>query len=150
MMMSLISKHLKELYFGGNWTGASFPDVMQGIGWESAIKEREGINSIATLVYHMHFYVVALIDGINGATSLPPDKESFKTPTIQSAEDWEDMKQASLDSVSALLLLIKDLPDTKLQEVFVKEEYGNYYRNLQGMIEHTHYHLGQIMMLKKL
>ena len=34
--------------------------------------------------------------------------------------------------------------------VFVKPEYGNYYRNLHGLIEHTHYHLGQVALIKKL
>jgi hypothetical protein len=29
-------------------------------------------------------------------------------------------------------------------------KYGNYYRNLHGIIEHTHYHLGQIVLIKKL
>jgi len=148
--ISFIAKHLKELYFGKNWTGAAFPDVMEGIDWRMATKQREGLNSIATLVCHMHFYVIAIIDGLNNATSLPPDNESFKTPPIDSEEDWIELKQQSLDAVTKLLELLHQLPDSKLPEVFVKEEYGSYYRNIQGMIEHTHYHLGQIMMLKKL
>ena len=30
------------------------------------------------------------------------------------------------------------------------EKYGNYFRNLTGIIEHLHYHLGQIVLIKKL
>lgn len=40
------------------------------------------------------------------------------------------------------------MPEDQLWEPFVKEEYGTYYRCLQGPIEHYHYHLGQIALLK--
>ena len=33
---------------------------------------------------------------------------------------------------------------------FFHEKYGNYYRNLHGVIEHAHYHLGQIALIKKM
>ena len=53
-------------------------------------------------------------------------------------------------NVEKVTLLIKQLPDEKLQEDFVDKKYGSYYRNIHGIIEHTHYHLGQIGMLKKI
>lgn len=45
---------------------------------------------------------------------------------------------------------IEQLPESKLWEDFSDKKYGNYYRNLHGIIEHTHYHLGQIVLIKKL
>ena len=45
---------------------------------------------------------------------------------------------------------MEKLDEAKLSEVFADPKYGNFYRNLQGIIEHTHYHLGQISLLKKL
>jgi len=42
------------------------------------------------------------------------------------------------------------LPESKLSETFLDEKYGNYYRNIHGIIEHTHYHLAQIVLIKKL
>jgi hypothetical protein len=42
------------------------------------------------------------------------------------------------------------LPESKLAETFSDEKYGNYYRNIHGIIEHTHYHLGQIVLIKKI
>ena len=41
------------------------------------------------------------------------------------------------------------MPEEKLQEVFTNEEYGTYYRNIDAMIEHAYYHLGQIELVKK-
>jgi len=42
------------------------------------------------------------------------------------------------------------MPDEKLAEGFVDEKYGNYFRNIHAMIEHSYYHLGQIVILKKI
>jgi hypothetical protein len=42
------------------------------------------------------------------------------------------------------------MPEGKLNEVFVDEKYGTYQRNIGGMIEHSYYHLGQIVLLKKI
>ncbi len=46
--------------------------------------------------------------------------------------------------------LIEQLPEDKLWENFSDKKYGIYYRNLHGIIEHIHYHLGQIVLIKKI
>jgi len=45
--------------------------------------------------------------------------------------------------------LIEQVPDEQYTAFFDQEKYGSYYRNLQGIVEHHHYHLGQIVLLKK-
>jgi len=50
----------------------------------------------------------------------------------------------------AFAALIESMTEAQCWEVFSEMKYGNYYRNLHGIIEHTHYHLGQIVILKKL
>jgi len=47
-------------------------------------------------------------------------------------------------------VLIEQLPESQLWVTFSQEKYGNYYRNLHGIIEHIHYHLGQIVLIKKI
>jgi len=46
--------------------------------------------------------------------------------------------------------LIEKLPEDSLGDVFVDPKYGTYYSNLHGIIEHVHYHLGQIVLIKKI
>lgn len=46
--------------------------------------------------------------------------------------------------------LIEQMPEPKLWETFTDEKYGIYYKNLTGIIEHCHYHLGQIVLIKKI
>lgn len=49
-----------------------------------------------------------------------------------------------------LFYTLETLDEAKLFEDFADPKYGNYYRNLLGIIERTHYHLGQIVLIKKL
>ncbi len=42
------------------------------------------------------------------------------------------------------------MTNEKLFENFVDEKYGNYYRNIDGIIDHSYYHFGQISLIKKL
>lgn len=78
------------------------------------------------------------------------DKFSFDCPSINSSEDWDNLVKKSLTEAELFAQEIEQLDELKLYEVFSEEKYGNYFRNLFGIIEHTHYHLGQIALIKKL
>ena len=60
------------------------------------------------------------------------------------------MKSQYWEEARHFVELINQLPDDKLWDIFGHEKYGNYFSNLIGVIEHTHYHLGQIALVKKL
>ena len=78
------------------------------------------------------------------------DKYSFDHPPIQSQENWEKLLDKTWSDAENFASLIEQLPESKLSETFLDEKYGNYYRNIHGIIEHTHYHLAQIVLIKKL
>jgi hypothetical protein len=41
--------------------------------------------------------------------------------------------------------------DTEIfDQPFFDEKYGSYLRNIEGIIEHCYYHLGQIVLIKKI
>jgi hypothetical protein len=46
--------------------------------------------------------------------------------------------------------LLEAMPDAQLMEPFTDARYGNWIRNILGITEHLHYHLGQIVLLRKL
>jgi hypothetical protein len=37
-----------------------------------------------------------------------------------------------------------------LDAVFVDAKYGDYARNIEGVIEHSYYHLGQVVLVRKM
>ena len=102
------------------------------------------------LVYHINYYVSAVIKVLQGESLNASDKYSFDLPPIQSSEDWKKLLNKAWNDADNFANLVEQLPDDKLWETFVNEKYGNYYRNIHGVIEHCHYHLGQMVLIKKL
>jgi hypothetical protein len=41
------------------------------------------------------------------------------------------------------------MDDSLLDQPFVEEKYGSYWRNIEGVIEHSYYHLGQVLLIQK-
>jgi DinB superfamily len=145
-----IAKHLRELYFGDNWTCSDFKTHLKDVTWQQATTQVQDFNTIATLVYHTGYYISRVLKVLQNSPLEAKDTESFIHPPIQSQQDWEQLLQQTWTDVEAFATLIEQLPDDILDKEFVSSKYGSYYRNLNGIIEHSHYHLGQIVIIKKL
>jgi hypothetical protein len=145
-----IAKHLREIYFGGNWTTSNLKDTISDITWQQATQKVYDFNTIATLTFHTTYYIAALLKVLQGGTLDTKDALSFIHPVINSQQDWEQILNKAWADAEATEMLIENMPDIKLHENFTDEKYGNYYRNIHGMIEHMHYHLGQIVLIKKI
>jgi hypothetical protein len=48
------------------------------------------------------------------------------------------------------LALVEAMPEEQLRQPFDRGKYGNWFRNLCGVVEHVHYHLGQIVLIRKM
>lgn len=145
-----LAKHLRDVHFGGNWTCSNLKDVLKDITWQQATTSVHSFNTIATLTCHVSYYVTAQLEVLQGKPLHAKDELSFTHPPIHSQEDWERIQETIWSNAEKLARLIEQLPDVMLQDSFTDEKYGTYFRNLQGNIEHMHYHLGQIVIIKKL
>ena len=145
-----LAKHLREVHFGGNWTWVNLKDTLEGITWQQATTKVHSFNTIVALVYHINYYVGAITRVLKNEPIKASDKYAFDHPPVESEEDWQKMIAKTLKEGEGLAELIEQAPDERLDEIFVDEKYGNQYRNFLGLIEHTHYHLGQIVILRKL
>ena len=145
-----IAKHFREIHFGGNWTSSNPKDNLVAVTWQQARAQVYSFNTIATLVYHMNYYVSTVLKVLQGEPLNAHDKYSFDLPPIRSQEDWENLLDKTWTDAENFASLIEQLPESKLWENLSDEKYGNYYRNIHGIIEHSHYHLGQIVLIKKI
>jgi len=145
-----IAKQLRDVHFGGNWTVSTFNEHLADVTWEQAIAKVASFNTIAALVYHVNYYVEAALMVLQDRPLTAKDADSFDHPPVASREDWENLLSKTRADVEMLAGLIEKLPDSRLSELFVNEKYGTYYRNLTGIVEHAHYHLGQIVLIKKM
>jgi len=145
-----IAKQLRQVYFGGNWTSVNFKQTLSDLDWKQATTQVKSFNTIAALVFHTNYYVDAVMKVLRGEPLKAHDKLSFDQPPIQSREEWANILNKAFTDAENLACLIEQLPEAKLWDVFSEEKYGNYYRNIHGVIEHCHYHLGQMALIKKM
>jgi hypothetical protein len=145
-----IAKHFKDVYFGGNWTSVNLKDILEDVSWDEAITKLHNLNTIAALVFHINYYINPVLKVLQGEALIASDKFSFDLPPITSENDWQKLMTKVFTEAELIVAEIEKLDEAKLFDNFTDPKYGNYYRNLHGIIEHTHYHLGQICLIKKI
>lgn len=146
----LIANNLHQVYFGGNWTASNFKDTLESVTLEMATKKVGDLNTILTLTYHIHYYLKGTMDAFKTGDLTIRDTYSFNHPTLNNEKEWQQFQNNMWKVAKEFIILIEKLNDDILGTFLVEEKYGSYYRNLVGIIEHTHYHLGQIVVIKKM
>ncbi|MEM7161951.1 MAG: DUF1572 domain-containing protein [Bacteroidota bacterium] len=146
---SLLAKHLENVHFGGNWCGVDLRDLLKDVDLQLALKKFRSSHSLAELTFHLNYYIEGLIEVFKGGELSIKDKFSYDIPEIKSEEEWERMKAQSFRNATEFSNLLSHMNEDKMGEVFVEEKYGIYFSNVLGIIEHCHYHLGQMVLLKR-
>ena len=146
-----LAKRFREVIQNGNWVAnTNYKNQLTDLDWQVAIAGISSLNTIALLVQHIHYYVSGINNVFRGGTLDIRDKYSFDFPAIQSQDEWESFLKRFWHDTEEFASLIEQMPDEKLKQSFVEEKYGTYQRNIDGMIEHSYYHLGQIVLIKKI
>jgi hypothetical protein len=146
-----IANRFREVILNGTWiANTNFKDQLEGLNWEIATTEIKSLNTISVLAQHIHYY----INGINSAFKYGKleikDKLSFDFPKIKSQQEWDAFLIRFWQDSEEFASLVENMPNSKLHQLFIDEKYGTVYRNIDAMIEHSYYHLGQIVLLKKI
>jgi hypothetical protein len=144
-----LAKQFKDVHFGGNWTAVNLQDVLTDVTFEEAMSKYDSFNTIAALVFHIHYYVREVTGVLEGLPLTAKDENSFNMPGMNNEAEWKSFLDSVWKTARHFAGLVENLPDDKLNENFSDVKYGTFYRNLAGITEHAHYHLGQIVILKK-
>lgn len=145
-----LTSRLKEIFTEGKWVlGTNFKEQIFDLSWNEAVQKVDDFNTIADLTFHIHYYIAGVIKVFEGGTLDIKDKFSFDAPPITSKQDWRNLVNSFCADSEKFICLVENMSDEKLLSNFVEEKYGSYYRNVDAMIEHTYYHLGQIILIKK-
>ncbi len=145
-----IASQSREVQLDGTWISTNLKAELSNVTWEEATTKIGSLNTIADLAFHINYYIAGINQVLAGGTLDIRDKYSFDRPPITSQADWEKLQTKIYADAEKFVALVTQLSDEQLSEGFVEEQYGNYFRNLLGMNEHCYYHLGQIVLLKKL
>lgn len=146
-----LAKRFREVLLDGLWiANTNFKDELSDVTWKQAVTRVGSLNTIAMLTFHIDYYIAGIIPVFEGGALEIKDQYSFDLPSIESQEQWEVLLNKLWSDSEKFAELLAKMPDSKLNEVFVDEKYGNYQRNIDGVIEHAYYHLGQITLIKKM
>lgn len=145
-----LANHIHGFYFGPNQTGVHLEQALADVDLDWAQRKVGDHNSILALVFHIDYYVRGLTEVLRGGDLTIRDKYSYDYPILTSEVAWLKMKTDVLANGKVFGDMIGAMDDQALNGAFVKPQYGNNYRNFAGMVEHAHYHLGQILLIKKL
>ncbi|MBL7815889.1 MAG: DUF1572 family protein [Saprospiraceae bacterium] len=145
------AQRFREVLLNGTWiANTNYKAQLSVLDWNTATTALPSLNSIAVLAQHVHYYISGLNCVFRDGTLDIKDKYSFDFPPIESSEVWVSFLSKFWIDAEAFAFLIEQMSDEQLNQVFIDEKYGTYQRNIDGMIEHSYYHLGQIVLIKKL
>ena len=146
-----ITKRFREILLNGDWViGTNFKEQLSDLTWKQATTKIGTLNTIAALTFHINYYIAGILNVFEGGSLDIRDKYSFNLPPIKSQKDWEKLLDKMWNDAEKFANIVELMPDKKLEEVFVDKKYGSYQRNINAMIEHSYYHLGQITLIKKM
>jgi hypothetical protein len=147
----ILAKRFREVILNGTWiANTNYQHQLQHLDWTIATAKYESLNTIAILAQHTHYYINGIKQVLEGGKLEIRDRYSFDFPHIRSQDQWEQFLNRFWKDAEAFARLVEQLPEERLGDAFVDERYGTYLRNIDGMIEHSYYHLGQIVLLRKL
>ncbi len=146
-----IAKRLQEVLLDGKWiANTNYNEQISSLNWQQASQQIGSLNTIAALTFHINYYLEGILNVFAGGDLEIRDKFSFDAPPITSQEDWERLRTSFITNAEKFVQEVAQMTDATLNSHFVKVAYGDYRRNIEGVIEHSYYHLGQIAIIKKM
>lgn len=145
-LIEVIAQHFHEVNYGNNWTDVSVKDTVDRISFREATRQTGNVNTIALLLYHMDFYNMVVYDRLVDAKRAFEHEDSLRVE-VMDEKAWENLKTTYFEHVDLIHKAILAFPESRLFETTTT---NTPYKNLHGLVEHIHYHLGQISLLRKL
>ena len=146
-----LANRFREVILDGTWiANTNFKNQLEDLKYEIAIKKFENLNSIAVLAQHINYYIQGMNNVFKGGNLEIKDKFSFDFEVIKSQQEWNNFLNIFWNDTNDFAEFVEKISEEKLEEFFTDQKYGSYKRNINAMIEHSYYHLGQIVLIKKI
>lgn len=144
-----IISQIEKLY-GNNWPGIDVNQIFSEIDDEMADKKLDLFNNtihqIARHILATEFVVIKRLQGINH--KLKEEEEWIPIDQLKKLK-WTDTREEIIDSKKKIIFELTQQCDSNLDNPIL-EDYSTIYDTIQGHIQHTYYHIGQISIIKKI
>ena len=146
-----LAKHIERTMDGPMWHGPALTEVLEGLTHEhAAAKPIPNAHTAWEIVLHAAAWAEIARDRLKGErTGDPSAEEDWPPVTAASAQDWQKALDRLRASHRLLADVVRELSDDALDAKVAGLEYSVDVL-LHGVIEHSCYHGGQIMVLRKM
>lgn len=146
-----LSNRLRDVFLDGRWiANTNYKEQLLQTNWQQATHQIYNLNTIAALTYHINYYLAGILDAFETGSLIISDKFSFNLTPIKSEEDWDNLVNDFLKNAESFSNKVNQMEDTLFDQTFIDAKYGSYLRNIEGVLEHSYYHLGQITLIRKM
>lgn len=150
-MNQQLANRFREVILHGTWiANTNWEMELSDVDFQMATLKYLSLNSIADLTFHITYYIKGINHFFKTGNLEIKDNLSFNRPEILSETDWQLLKTELFNQAELFAQHIESLPKETLESDFFDPKYGTYLRNIEGQIEHSYYHLGQVVIIKKL
>ena len=123
-------------------------EVLEGVTAEMAAKRPlPDVHSIWELVHHITAWVDIVRRRVDGEVVTVTDELNFP-PVTDKTESWQESLRQMDVAESALRRTILRIPESRLDEPGIPGG-DSVYILLQGAVQHSLYHAGQIILLRR-
>jgi uncharacterized damage-inducible protein DinB len=144
-----IADQLKRAFYGKAWSGPSVKEALEGVTpGIAATTPIEGTHSIWELVHHITAWVNIARRRAEGETVVVTQSVNFPPVEAVSEAAWNNSLKSMRKAESALRKTILQIRPAQLERPTLHGGHS-VYALLHGAIQHSLYHAGQIILLKK-
>lgn len=152
-----IARELNRMYLGGAWHGPALMDVLRGVtAAQAAARPIPGAHTIYELTHHVTAWTDEVRERIRGRSPGMPDDGDFPpSGTTVDEAAWSALRERLEARYRDLMDALTTFDPSRLDDPVdaTRERRGDggdtFYALLQGTVQHTGYHAGQIMLLRK-
>ena len=146
-----LAKRFSDVILNNSWVANnSYKNQLTDLPLEVVLFKYQSLHNIAALAQHVHYYIAGILNVFNGGNLDIKDIYSFDFPPINTIEQWHSFLAVFWTEAASFIQKLEEMDENTLNSIFVKKEYGTYHFNINTLIEHSYYHLGQIVLIKKL
>ncbi len=145
-----ILNHYDGVLNGSAWHGDAIWQILDGIPAETAAaRPFEGGHTIWEIVMHMTFWEGVATQRLAGQRAGLVEELNFPAMPAATNENWKQTLHQFRESNQQFQAALTKIDPARLDELTAAGK-RTYYGEAHGVIEHTVYHAGQIVLLRKM
>ena len=113
---------------------------------EQAIYKIGILETVATSTYNINYYISGRLLAFKNCKIYISDKFCFSLRIFFAETEWRSLVQIFLNNAEKFFTYVEQLNHNLFDHLFIDKKYGNYLHNIEGVIEHSYYHLMQIFL----